>query len=703
MSSRALRRAQRELEDRQQLEKASQQEAEEESDDEVIAAPRSKASIFTMLDAQDAEDDEEEQGDATENVSAHPDEEQKGETALQQHQMPKSSKRKKKKKKKGGKSAAPEQLAKKSSTTMPQLDEIDRALLSLSLNTSQPKGGGKSDELTETVSVELAELFTILSIDTQYLHASNEMRQLFGRAALEGGNEAEPAGGRRRGRGGAQQVGLAGAVAGRNIPGGRNLASLGLRRNIFIQGKEEWPRATSGGLGMEVVEKRRDGTVEYRFVHNKSYQDIQRQFETCVASMDPNRMIQLLQFNPYHISTLLQVSEIAKQERDHATSGDLLERALFSFGRSVHSTFAHNISQGKARLSFRRAENREFWLASWRYINNLGMRSTWRTAFEWGKLVLSLDPNEDPYCIRLVIDQLALRGRQPKQLVDIATSDHLQDLWKIPPNIVMSVSLAYSQLSRPDMARAKLGFAIQEYPWLAARLCLELDISPIPKPIWGRKPLTEYQNVLCELYVTKAKDLWNTPEATSLLVEVASSCGDLIANPIPSSLVVFDEVKLARHVILTDTPALISLLDRRLTARYTSTSDPLPPDDSLWSYSTTSSETPAHRNLENPADIRREYATLQNFFRNLVPWLFEGQGAINPDTGAPPTTEDVERRIRESGVSPNTIAQRTARLEQLRQALREFEFNIDNPDDDGDGELLRAHGDGDDSDEHEDT
>ena len=103
-------------------------------------------------------------------------------------------------------------------------------------------------------------------------------------------------GGRRRGRG-PQQAGIAGAVIGRSAPGGRNLASLGLRRNIFIQGREEWPRATSGGLGMEIVERKKDGTVEYRFVHNVSYQDIQRQFESCVASMDPNRMIQLLQFN----------------------------------------------------------------------------------------------------------------------------------------------------------------------------------------------------------------------------------------------------------------------------------------------------------------------------------------------------------------------------------------------------------------------
>jgi len=187
----------------------------------------------------------------------------------------------------------------------------------------------------------MKQLTSALSVDTQHLHAANEMRKLFGRAAVQGANDDEPAARPRRG----QQVALAGAVAGRNAPG-RNLASLGLRRNIFIQGKEEWPRATSGGLGMEIVGKRNDGTVEYRFVHTTAYQSIQQQFETCVAAMDPERMVQLLHFNPYHISTLLQVSEIAKQQRDNATSGELLERALFTFGRAVHSTFATNLTLG---------------------------------------------------------------------------------------------------------------------------------------------------------------------------------------------------------------------------------------------------------------------------------------------------------------------------------------------------------------------
>lgn len=339
---------------------------------------------------------------------------------------------------------------------------------------------------------------------------------------------------------------------------------------------------------MEVVEKREDGSVEYRFLHTAPYQSIQQQFETCVAAMDPERMVQLLHFNPYHISTLLQVSEIAKQQRDNATSGELLERALFAFGRAVHSTFATNLSQGKARLDFRRPENREFWLAVSRYIATLGIRATWRTAFEWGKLLMSLSPEKDPYCMRLVIDQLALRGREPQALINIVECDHLQRIWKIPPNLAYSVALAHDRLKQPEKARKALRLAIKEYPWIAARICKELEITPVPKPVWGKEPNGDHQEMLCQLYVPHVKDLWNTTEATSLLVEVCYSFDEALdAGDNPYWLADIEELDLARHVILSDERALLALIDPRVKARYTSTSDPLPPEDSIVSYTPT--------------------------------------------------------------------------------------------------------------------
>ncbi|CAI6338361.1 unnamed protein product [Periconia digitata] len=672
MSSRALRRAQRELEEKKQLEQLAQEnaeeaeEAEEDDDDsesEAIASkPKPKPSLFAMLgDTGGDNDDEDDEEDEIE----EPNTAKKVEIKEEPAPAPKPTKKSKKKKKKGkGKTKTAETQPSAKSQAMAGLDEIDQALLALKV-TSHGGAGGASEDVP-AISEEKQHLYSALSIDTQHLHAANEMRKLFGRSAVQGGADDEPRA-RRRG----PQGGIAAAMAGRGAPGNRSLASLGLRRNIFIQGKEEWPRATSGGLGMEIVEKRTDGTVEYRFVHNTTYQSVQQQFDTCVASMDPERMVQLLQYNPYHISTLLQVSEIAKQQRDNAAAGELLERALFSLGRAVHSTFAHNLSQGKARLDFRRPENREFWLAVWRYIGTLGVRATWRTAFEWAKLLLSMSPDDDPYCIKLQIDQLALRGREPQALIDIVESDHLQRAWKIPPNLAFSVALAHDRLKHPQESRKALRLAIKEYPWIASRLCKELDITPIPKPVWGKEPNGDHQELLCQLYVPHAKDLWNTTEGTTLLVEVCYSMEEeLGAGEHPYWLADFKELDIARHVILSDDRALLNLLDSAIKSKYTSTSDPLPPEDNISSYSTAAMGHQASRSGEvNQMQLLRELEDLRQYFQNI-----NFQNIPNDDQIADEAT--FLGALEVAGTSIEQFMQRTQRLQQIRPLLHELGVDV---------------------------
>jgi hypothetical protein len=662
MSSRALRKAQREREEQEQLRKLQEeheeQDDESEQEEEAPAAAPSKQSLFAMLN-QDGADEDDNENDAEEDDIQQEESEDEPEKPTVTQAAPKQATKSKKKKKK----------AKKAASTVksdPSLDDIDAALKSLST-----KGSGTATP-ANTADPNTNEVCRLLSVDTSSLHAANEMRRLFGRAALEGDNDDDNnAGGRRRNRGGAQQAGLAAALGRRPGQGGRSdgLAALSRRRNIFIQGKEEWPVATSGGLGMEVIEKKSDGTVEYAFVHNRMYQDVQGQFETCVASMDPQRMVLLLQHNPYHISTLLQVSEIAKQERDHTTSGDLLERALFSFGRAVHSTFSANLQQGKARLNFRRPENREFWLAACRYISNLGMRSTWRTVYEWSKLLLSLDPENDPYCISLVIDQYALRGRQPQNFLDLVNNPIFTSKWKHLPNVQLSRALALIRVGDAAKGKQSLYTAVSRFPWVVARLFQELNLDP-PPAIWGKTPRTDSEKLHSEVYATRAKDLWNTPEASELLVEVSSA----VSSEVPEPPVVDRDITLdeGRHILMSDTPTLIALLPRSITAKVTSSSDPLPPTSNLSTYTPTSAT--SHQRTTQPptgalggaAESLRELQGLYRFFSELFPWFNpSGEGEERPQ----PSEEEIERRIAESGVSEEVIVQRTQRLMELQQRL----------------------------------
>ena len=274
----------------------------------------------------------------------------------------------------------------------------------------------------------------------------------------------------------------------------------------------------------------------------------------------------------YHISTLLQVSEIAKHQGDHAVAADLLERALFNIGRSVHSTFGNRLKEGKARMDFNIKENREMWLSAWRYITNLGMKGTWKTAYEWAKLVLSLDP-QDPYCMHLLIDNLAMRGREYNHFSELCAHPTFASRWKQFPNIQCSLALAYFHMNKPKESREQLAFAVTQFPWIFCRLAQLLNIEPVPKQIWGVTPPGEVHDLLCELYVARSKDIWNIPEVISLLMEVIDTVKitrDIMDPP---------EITLdiARHTLLSEIPAATTHLPRHFVNGRMAASDPLPP------------------------------------------------------------------------------------------------------------------------------
>ncbi len=296
MSSRALRKLQREQERRQQQvhDEERSSDLDDENDDQSLR--NTKQNMFDMLNEGEA-------SQADGEYDNPPEEAELDETKSLENVKPQNPA--KKKRKKGRQQASQVATQKSNGQTKPSghtSDEIDRALKTLSMNTSPSKAGYQNNSIDDGTQ----SLHSLLAVDPKNLNSINEMKRLFGNAVLDADNHgAAPAGaGRRRGRG-PQMLDLGGALAGRNAPGGRGqgLSGLALRRNVFMQGKEEWPRGTGGGLGMEVVEKHDDKTIEYRFVHNTAYQDVQRQFESCVESMDPQRMIQLLQFNRTDILT----------------------------------------------------------------------------------------------------------------------------------------------------------------------------------------------------------------------------------------------------------------------------------------------------------------------------------------------------------------------------------------------------------------
>ena len=311
MSSRALRKLQKQQE---LLKRPEDVVNDDESEVEETPKPQALNAFDMLIEADDTDDVEAETSLSTESNDPNV-----MEAAKQSNNEPSAStgakknkaRKKKKQKTKGGKDKQSEVVNGKTKLAAKavQLDEIDLAIKSLP---TKSRNGSYAYSNAQVNDGE-AEVSLLLGIDSRQLNVMNEMKRLFGKVVLE--EDGEGSGiqgpGRRRGRG-PQHHDLGTALAGRNSPvsRGQGLAGLALRRNVFMIGKEEWPKATSGGLGMEVDGKLINGITRYRFVHNPVYQDVQSQFEECVDSMQPRRLIALLQFNrEIHLTEFLNVAD----------------------------------------------------------------------------------------------------------------------------------------------------------------------------------------------------------------------------------------------------------------------------------------------------------------------------------------------------------------------------------------------------------
>lgn len=293
MSSRALRRLQREEAERKQLEEDKKDSEEDDDYEQERPSPKgqNQRNAFNFLIAEEQDGEPSEDDDQVK----EPDKKSTDPSILT-HDSTKSKKKGKKKRKKLSKTATPEPEIEQ------DLDEIDQALKSLST------GNSTKEEATQVFDQGLRTFYQILSTDSKHLNPLNEMKKLFGSTVLDSNRGTTEA--RRHGRG-TTQLDLGAALTGRHsqVSRGQGLAGLALRRNALMVGKEEWPKATSGGLGMMIVEEATDFTVEYKFVHSSMYQSIQRQFDLCVETMDPQRMISHLQLNRKLTESTLSIAK----------------------------------------------------------------------------------------------------------------------------------------------------------------------------------------------------------------------------------------------------------------------------------------------------------------------------------------------------------------------------------------------------------
>ncbi|KAI0508285.1 transcriptional repressor TCF25-domain-containing protein [Xylaria bambusicola] len=584
MSSRQLRKLQRqrELEQLQAPSPANKSEDESEDDAPVQRTKRAAFSAFAALGGQDNNNDEDEDNDDRKSESteapSHP-----AESAT----FAAPSSKSKKKKKKGKKSKAATKSSEQQHTPISAGDEIDEALreLNLSNKKSSASAGSQTDR---TRSIAYERICELLRINTHHLKVVNEMRNLFGRDAIAAAmnEENEERTRTQRTRHMQQQVDLETFLKGQP---GKTLPEVTLRRNPFLPGKDTWPRASTGGLIMEQIkdtastDKSIPGTVEFAFAHLPGYNSLEQQFFQLVQMLDPMQLVHFLYGHPYHISTLIQVSKVAKQDQNSALSADLCERALFTFGRVALSGFRQKMEEGKARLDFRRPENRQFWLAGYHYLKNLAMKGTYRTALEWAKLLFSMDLN-DPYGMIHFIHPMAIRAHESKWFIDFCDSEILDNFDTAQDYVRQTLVLARLQQKDTAGAKALLIEGMERLPWLYSSLYKALNLD-VPKAIWGMQPRDGHEELFVELYIYQTKSLWDNAQATGLLKEAAHEAKKPNFQTFGFPPVAGRNV--ARFVYLDNTPSLMGHVPGGLLSTTPNWEfDPIPPpkDENIFSY-----------------------------------------------------------------------------------------------------------------------
>ncbi|KAK4115873.1 DUF654-domain-containing protein [Canariomyces notabilis] len=566
MASRQLRKL-RKQQELLNLQNEAAEKSDGSDDEPIVAKPRPNLfSGFAALGEVDdgGDDDDEDQKSEDDEPAQQP-------VSTGEGPAKKSKKAKKKKKKKAKQTESPAPVKDERES----LDDIDRVLEELKITAQPSDGSGAATSAADEPARGVNEL---LRINFQHLKAMNEMRRLFGKAMDAAHVEERTQDNRQRTlpQNLDLETFLSARAANPSQDPQRNTGMFDtiLRSNPFIDGKKTWPRGSAQGLKMIRVTQGAQEEVEFAFTHDKDYDALEGSFFGLVQMYDPMQIVYFLHRYPYHISSLIQVSKVARQDQNSALAADLIERALFTFGRATLSEFRKKLESGTARMDFARPENRQFYLAGWNLIQKLIMKGTYRTALEWAKLFLSIN-HDDPYGMMHWIHVLAIRAREAQWFIDFCNSSlfapsstrHIYSLQTLP--------LAHLQLKDTTTAKSILTKNMETLPFLYCALFSALNLDT-PPSVWGIQPRNADEELHVQLYLHMAKDLWNTPQGISLLKESAAAAAR-VADPTttqtpPVTLAV------ARFVYLDNTPALMAAVPRNmLHVSPNFDFDPLPP------------------------------------------------------------------------------------------------------------------------------
>ncbi|XP_045193322.2 transcription factor 25-like [Mercenaria mercenaria] len=506
-----------------------------------------------------------------------------------------SKQKKKKKKRKKGKE---KEVTEAENSAKDDEDEIDASIREV--NRILNNGNLGEGEISAAADVNYnASNKALLSVEHKHLNPENELKRIFGSRTIR------EEGTRRRGQ-------------------------MRRRQKVswMAQPTDSWPPIGKTGLSMRLKETK-DGCQYFLFEHNQQYQKVQFEFYDAVESLNPQNIENILQLQPYHIDALIQLSEVFRMSEDLNMAAEMIERALYSMEMSFHSLF--NMATGTCRLEYKYRENRSLYLALFKHIGSMGQRGCNRTALEFTKLLLSLDPDNDPLVALLLIDFYAIRSGEYEFLVRLYNEWEAHRNLSQLPNFAFSIPLAYFHQGESNKADEMLQDSLLMFPGMLSPLLDKCGVQADQSATHVYFKDAEYSQPdalkqLIALYVGRCYACWKLPEVMEWLEKNVKTVIDRVEKKDPL-IETYKQRRLSRykgtprniyrHILMSEIPTATATLPQDVASTVLSF-DPLPPLDSVEAY----------RRPARPNRAQTDGNAFSMFLRSLMP-------NFNPNEPAP--------------------------------------------------------------------
>ncbi|KAM0755682.1 DUF654-domain-containing protein [Meredithblackwellia eburnea MCA 4105] len=497
----------------------------------VVAKLSSATSAFAALNAGEEEEDEES-------------EEEQVVQAVTKSKKSKSKKKKKKgkagelaasesatatppnpgtppvKKGKGGVAGSSTPGSGKKQEDDPELDEIDRALAEIALK----KGGagsvgpvqGQTSRGLDPIWNRVKEVY---SFDPKFLDSDAELRRMFGSKVINSTPQTQRS---------MHHARFA------NNP--HHSTSIRRTPSYLAQPEPGWFPAAgvltlSRYSGPETIS---DPGEWWTYEHSQRYREAQLGFLEVLQQADGNRLYNVLEALPYHVDTLMQLSEMMVQQGDLGASSTHLSKALYALSAPLPPSFP----SGNFRLPYSKIENRAFFTGIARKVAILVKRGTWRTACEWAKIALGAGGEADPVGMLCFIDFLAPKAKQNTWFLDLLVAlpaAYPEMRIEAYPGLAYAKALCLRSMEeeRPtglEKSTEALKSAILRFPMVLILLLTQLGGDIPPKILSHRRAQLDgaftdnssyMLSLLSQFYSSRSSPLWKEPALLSWLQKIA--------------------------------------------------------------------------------------------------------------------------------------------------------------------------------------